>query len=464
MYIGKYKVLGLLGKGGMGRVYKVKLPQIDKIVALKLLRPHEHMLRLLGRARIEEMFISEARILGRIRHPNVAAILDFDRDLENRLFFSMEYHCKNLGDMIGEHYLMEAPTRLIDPARAFQYADQVLAGLDRLHHDGILHRDVKPYNMLITDRDEIKIIDFGLSLLRGEACRVPESFKIGTPYFAAPEQEKDPDGVDERADLYGVGVMVWRMLTGYLPPDTGEKTRPGEINELLGEYWDNFLLRSTHPEKTKRFSDCRDMQKSMKTAYQKWHDNLEQACRMQMPEEDRRVEVESQNGALRKKPLKIQARDAERVFGLDSQWRPLIRKKTMFIPEDSGIVRDLSHGLVWQQGGTRYPVEWKNAGAYINFLNKIEFAGICTWRLPTIDELKIQIRRSSILGDYCAPAVFETSRDRLWSADSKSFTAAWFVDTSLGYVGAADFTCLCHIRGVSDDLSCCARFQFENGD
>lgn len=450
MYIGKYKILGLLGRGGMGRVYKAKLPPIDKIVALKLLHPHEHMLRLLGRDRIEEMFMSEARILGRLRHPNVAAILDFDRDRENRPFFSMEYHCKNLGDMIGEHYLMEAPTRLIDPARAFQYAGQVLAGLDRLHHEGILHRDIKPYNMLITDRDEIKIIDFGLSLPRGETRRVPEAFKIGTPYFAAPEQEDDPNRVDERSDLYSVGVMVWRMLTGYLPPDTGEKTRPGEINELLGEYWDDFLLKATHPEKAKRFSDCREMQKSMKIAYKKWHDNLEKVCRMQTPEKDAGVELESKKGALRKKPLKVQAWNAERVFGLDSQWRPRIRRKTTFIPEKSGIVRDLPHGLVWQQGGTRYPVEWRNAGAYINSLNEIEFAGICTWRLPTIDELETQIRQVSILGEYCAPTVFDAGRHRLWSADSKSFTAAWFVDTSLGYVGAADFTCPCHIRAVSD--------------
>ncbi|MBS3777597.1 MAG: DUF1566 domain-containing protein, partial [Bacteroidales bacterium] len=218
-----------------------------------------------------------------------------------------------------------------------------------------------------------------------------------------------------------------------------------------GEYWDDFLLQATHPEKTKRFSDCQDMRKSMKTAYQKWHDNLEQACRMQMPEEESGGEVESKKGALRKKPLKIQVRDAGRVFGLDSQWRPRIRSKPAFIPEEREIVRDLSHGLVWQQCGTRYPVEWKNAGAYINFLNETGFAGISTWRLPTIDELETQIRRVSILGEYCAPRVFDTHRHRLWSSDRKSFTAAWFVDTSLGYVGASDFTCPCHIRAVSDD-------------
>ncbi|MFP3981451.1 MAG: serine/threonine protein kinase, partial [Desulfobacterales bacterium] len=257
MYIGKYRVLGLLGDGGMGRVYKVELPDIGKISALKLLRPRDHMVDLLGLRAIEEMFIREARILGRLRHPNVAAILDFDRDGQNRPFFSMEYHCMNLGVMIGEHYEMETATRLMDPARTFKYAEQVLSGLDRLHHAGIVHRDIKPYNVLITEDHAVKLIDFGLSLLRGETRRVPDTFKIGTPYYAAPEQQADPDNIDERADLYGVGVMIWRMLTGVLPPEAGKKPRPGSVNELLGEYWDDFLLTATHPQRKKRFSDCR---------------------------------------------------------------------------------------------------------------------------------------------------------------------------------------------------------------
>lgn len=450
MYIGKYRVLGLLGKGGMSRVYKVQLPRIGKIVALKVLRPPEPMRSLLGQAAIEDMFISEARILGRLQHPNVAAILDFDRDRENRPFFSMEYHCLNLGSMIGEHYQMEDPTRVIEPGRVFRYAGQVLSGLDRLHHAGILHRDIKPYNVLITDADEVRIIDFGLSLLRGETRRLPETFKIGTPYFAAPEQEIAPDEVDERADLYAVGVMMWRLLTGYLPPPSGKKPRPGSINELLGECWDGFLLKATHPEKEKRFSHCRSMHKAMEAAYQKWRDDMEQACRLQMPAEERKEDIVLKNGTLRKTPLKVQDWNACEIFGLDSQRRPRLRRKITFVSEAPDTVRDPVHGLVWQRDGTPYPVEWKDAGTYINFLNKTAFAGIRTWRMPTVDELIVQIRRTSVLGEFCAPSVFDPSRQRLWSADKKSFTAAWFVDTALGYVGAADFTCPCHIRAVSD--------------
>lgn len=449
MYIGKYRVLGLLGDGGMGRVYKVALPDIGKISALKLLRPREHMVGLLGMRAIEDMFIREARILGRLRHPNVAAILDFDRDGQNRPFFTMEYHCMNLGGMIGENYEMEAATRIMDPARTFTYAHRVLSGLDRLHHAGIVHRDIKPYNVLITQGDEVKLIDFGLSLLRGETSRLPETFKIGTPYYAAPEQQADPEGVDARADLYGVGVMVWRMLTGALPPESGEKPRPGSVNELLGECWDDFLYRATHPQRAKRFSDCRQMQMALESAYENWHAQLEQTCRLRTPPQDQSGTKKRKPGGLRKAPLKVQVRDARRVFGLDPQFRPRIAPEVALSPEASGIVRDVTHGLVWQQTGTRYPVEWNDAGAYIGYLNETGFAGFQTWRLPTINELATLLRRVSILGDFCLPSVFEAGRDRLWSADRKSFIAAWFVDTYLGYVGAADFTCPCHVRAVS---------------
>ncbi len=449
MNIGKYKVLGLLGKGGMGRVYKAELPRAGRTVALKLLRPHEHMVSILGRSRAEDMFMNEARIIGRLCHPNVAAILDFDRDIENRPFFTMEYHCMNLGSMTGEHYMIEAPARVVDPANAFRYAYQLLSGLDRLHHAGILHRDIKPYNLLVTDEDEVKIIDFGLSLLRGEVQKVPGTFKIGTPYYAAPELEEDPEGADERADLYAAGVVIWRMLTGFLPPESGERSRPGEINGLLGKSWDDFLAKAVHQEKTKRFQDCRRMQEALKASYEDWHNSMEQACRLQPLARAGDGDLQAGKTCLRSRPLKVRARDAAEVFGLDSLNRPLKEKAAEFVTEKPEVVRDLANGLLWQREGTRYPVDWKEAFAYIKFLNENAFAGIRAWRLPTIDELLVQVRRASILGDYCAPQVFDPGRRRLWSADRKTFTSAWFVDTVLGFAGPADFTCPCHVRAVS---------------
>mgnify|MGYP006304816939 FL=1 len=195
--IGKYQVKGLLGKGGMGRVYKALLPSVDKIVALKLLSPHDHMQQLLGSEQINTLFFTEARTLANINHPHVAGLLDFDYDQTGRPFFVMEYLCMNIGSLIGERYEIEKPTRILPPNRAFRYIDQILDGLDRLHATGIIHRDIKPYNILLTDDDQVKIIDLGLSRLRGEVTSLPDAFKIGTPYYSSPEQSERPDQADE---------------------------------------------------------------------------------------------------------------------------------------------------------------------------------------------------------------------------------------------------------------------------
>ncbi|MFW6080550.1 MAG: protein kinase domain-containing protein [Desulfosalsimonas sp.] len=450
MKIGKYMVTGLLGKGGMGRVYKVELPEIGKVAALKLLRPHEHMLSLLGAGAVEKMFLSEARILARLRHPNVASILDFDRDQRGRPFFVMEYHCMNLGAMIGEHYMIERPTRIMDPSRSFRYCRQVLAGLDRLHHAGILHRDIKPYNVLISETGEASLIDFGLSLLRGETSRVPETFKVGTPYYAAPEQQEDPDRADPRADIYGAGVLMWRLLTGYLPPETGARPRPGSLNKFLGGCWDEFLLKSVSSTPEKRFADCMEMTEALDNAHAEWRINLEQACRMQEPAQVLDDSKRHWPVVLRRSPRKIPVKRGREEFGLDYQYRPYALRTGTFYNEGQGVVRDSEHGLLWHKSATRYPLDWNEAHSYIESLNSGGFAGILSWRLPTVDELATLIRQVSVLGDYCVDPIFATGKQRLWSSDRSSYTAAWFVDTEMGYFGAADFNCLFHVRAISD--------------
>lgn len=449
MNIGKYKVTGLLGRGGMGRVYKARLPEIGKTVAIKLYCPHTHMIRLLGEKTARDMFLAEARILGNICHPQVAQLFDFDHDLQGRPFFVMEYHCMNLGEMTGEDYIMENPVRMMPPDRVARYLGQVLSGLGRLHDAGIIHRDVKPFNMLVSEFGQVKIIDFGLSLLRGETRGVPEQFKIGTPYYAAPEQEADPDTVDERADIYGAGVMAWRMLTGHFPPERGTRPLPGKLNPMLGDCWNDLLLCATSPDPLNRFSDCSQMAAALDTALSSWQQSLEQTCRMQeLPV--RHSSGPSKNfGPARKAPVKAGRAEARRVFGLDELWRPVFPGRGEFEPRDQDTVRDVFHKLIWQRAGSRWPMEWNNAGEYIDSLNAGSFAGISTWRLPTLDELTLLLFPVSVLGDFCTPAVFNPGMDRLWSADRRSFTSAWYADTSMGYAGSADFTCRIYVRAVS---------------
>ncbi|MEA4855813.1 serine/threonine-protein kinase, partial [Solidesulfovibrio sp.] len=214
--IGKYTLLGVLGRGGMGAVFRVRIPVVGRIVALKLLRPNEMTLGLWGRERVERAFREEAARLGGLRHQNLVEVFDYGQ-ADGRPYFVMDYYGESLGSILGETYRVEEPSRRLPVSRAVGYADQLLSGLARLHHAGIVHRDVKPFNLLVTDRDVLKITDLGLSKARGERFDGPANLKVGSPYYAAPEQEDDPDAADARADLFAAGVTFFRMLTGRLP-------------------------------------------------------------------------------------------------------------------------------------------------------------------------------------------------------------------------------------------------------
>jgi serine/threonine-protein kinase len=130
----------------MGAVYKVLQPVTGRMAALKLLRPSDVLEELVGTEELARRFYEEARIMGQLEHPHVAAVLDADHDARNRPFFLMEYYCLNLGMLIGESYRVEAPTRRLPLDRAVRYARQTLEALRRMHYAGIVHRDVKPYN------------------------------------------------------------------------------------------------------------------------------------------------------------------------------------------------------------------------------------------------------------------------------------------------------------------------------
>ena len=230
-YIGKYIIRGLLGRGGMGKIFKVQHPLIGKILALKLLDPDPLLVRLMGRSKILAMFKTEAITIAGLRHPNIVEILDYDES-DDKPFYLMEYYVNNLGIIIGETFYTEQASRTVKIEKAIRYISQTLNALKCMHHAGIIHRDIKPHNLLVTDHDTIKICDFGLSKLRGEEYVGPPALKFGTAWYAPPEQEEDPNSVDCSADLYAVGITMYRMLTGVLPEDNYGPV--GRFNADLG--------------------------------------------------------------------------------------------------------------------------------------------------------------------------------------------------------------------------------------
>ncbi len=444
--IGKYEILGLLGAGGMGRVYKVRLPVAGRVVALKLCKPREELEMILGREEIEARFLAEARVLGSLRDEHVASVLDFDRDAEGRPFFVMEYHCLNLGLLLGERH-EASPARRLTVDRAARYGRQALLGLAHLHWAGVIHRDVKPFNMLVTSEDRLKLIDFGLSRVRGEGRPHPGGLKIGTPFHTAPEQEASPSEADERSDLFSMGVTMWRMLTGELPGD-GPRRRPGEVNPALGREWDDFLLRASHPDRSERFGSAREMLAALDAAQAAWRGGVAQACRLEGPEATPRARLEKPRSV----PRKVRPAEAGQVFPVDGLMRPRAFAAGEFLASPAGpnglTVEHPALGLTWEREGSPFPLQWEEALEYVAELNDAGFAGFADWRLPTVDELLTILTPAESRGDYCLQPFFGAERKRLWSADKATFVSAWFIDAELGFVASQDFTCHFHARAV----------------
>ncbi|HHO46856.1 MAG TPA: serine/threonine protein kinase, partial [Desulfobacteraceae bacterium] len=219
--IGRYTITGILGHGGMGTVYRAVMPTTNRTVALKLLNPSEPLVALLGMPALRDMFSAEVLTMARLRHPHIADIRDFAYDGKNP-FYTMEYYCANLGMMIDEKFTLESPTRRIPPDKVLAWGAQILDGLGCMHSAGVVHRDIKPQNMLVTDQNTIKICDFGMSLdMEEDTGPSAQGMRVGTPYYAAPEQTADPDRADERSDLFSTGVLLYRLLTGELPAMKG---------------------------------------------------------------------------------------------------------------------------------------------------------------------------------------------------------------------------------------------------
>jgi serine/threonine-protein kinase len=441
--IGKYIIRGLLGRGGMGKVFQVEIPPIGKIAALKLLAPHPVLLSLLGADRLRELFLAEAVTMAGLQHPNIVAVRDFG-EADGRPYYIMDYFFSNLGRLIGETRRAEEPSRTIRLDRAIELIRQTLSGLACLHHFGIVHRDIKPFNLLIDEHGTVKICDFGLSRLHGEPSAPPAQLKVGSPWYAAPEQETDPDAVDPRADLYAVGITLVRMLTGELPSDP--PAPPSGANPDLDEAWDEFLLRAINRDPGRRFESAAAMQLALERLERSWHARREQVCRLAPPAP---APVPTR-WPLRRTAVRIDPVQAQTQFGVDRLWRPAQLVSNDLAPAGPGALHDRATGLIWQQSGSPYPLTWTAAQAYVKELARRRMEDGHRWRLPTTPELMSLVSRTPHGEDFCVAPAFDPLQGVLWSADRRSFTAAWFVDVAMGYAGWQDFNARIYVRAVAD--------------
>jgi Protein of unknown function (DUF1566) len=285
--------------------------------------------------------------------------------------------------------------------------------------------------------------------LRGEPVTTPHHLKVGSPWYAAPEQEADPDGVDARADLYAVGVTLYRMLTGMLPAP--EPLPPSALNPDLDAAWDAFMQRALSRDPRERFSSAEAMDDSLEHLERVWQDQRARICMLAPPPEGARPGGPHPLPP-RRVALKIDPRHARADFGADGLWRPAAFVQNDLHSPAPGLLRDDATGLTWQQSGSPYPLTWPEARDYAAALNRLRFAARTGWRLPTAPELMSLLSQTPHREAFCVEPLFDPVQDTLWSADRRSYTAAWFVNVAMGFVAGQDFSARCHVRAVCDEI------------
>ena len=203
-FANRYDLLGFVGSGGMGAVYRVRDRELDEVVALKVLRSE-----LMVDPDAVAHFRREVKLARRVTHKNVTRTFDIG-ELDGTPFFTMEFvEGASLGDMLDAE-------RVLTPEHAARIAMAVAHGLDAAHEAGVVHGDLKPTNVLLARDGRILVSDFGTARSR-EVDKHRVLSVAGTPEYMAPEQIETPESVDGRADLYALGIVLYEMLTGELP-------------------------------------------------------------------------------------------------------------------------------------------------------------------------------------------------------------------------------------------------------
>jgi serine/threonine-protein kinase len=220
--LGKYRVEAELSRGGMGAIYRARHEVIDRPVAVKLLKPE-----LTEDPELVNRFINEAKAASAIRHPGIIDVLDFGYTDDGQAYLVMEL-------LEGESLAQRvARKRRLDPSEAVKITRGIASALSAAHAKGIIHRDLKPDNVFIISDPDIgerpKVLDFGVAKLLDIAARTQHTqtgVLMGTPLYMAPEQARSAASIDERADLYSLGCILYELLVGE-PPFPGQGA--GEI-------------------------------------------------------------------------------------------------------------------------------------------------------------------------------------------------------------------------------------------
>ncbi len=264
---GRYRLEARLGEGGMGIVYRARHVLIDRVVALKLIRPD-----LRGETHLRAWMLREARAANRVDHAHIIDIHDIGETEDGELYLVMEY-------LVGTPLSAELARGPLPIARAVDILEQMCAALARAHDLGVVHRDLKSDNILLTQRggrkDFVKILDFGLAAIARDPRLAPKGAVFGTPEYMSPEQARGEEATPQ-ADLYALGVLFFEMLTGQLPfrsndretllemQRTAPPPRPRSIRPDAHPQGEAISVRLLDKDVRKRYRDAHHLQEELK--------------------------------------------------------------------------------------------------------------------------------------------------------------------------------------------------------
>ena len=264
---GRYRLEARLGEGGMGIVYRARHVLIDRIVALKLIRPD-----LRSETHLRAWMLREARAANRVDHAHIVEIHDVGETEDGELYLVMEY-------LVGTSLSSEIAKGQLPIIRAVDILEQMCAALSRAHDLGVVHRDLKSDNIMLTVRggrhDFVKILDFGLAALARDPRLAPKGAVFGTPEYMSPEQAKGEDAT-ALSDLYSLGILFFEMTTGQLPfrsrsRDTllemqrsGAPPSPRSLRNDLPDQAEQIILRLLEKDPRRRFRDGHHLKDELK--------------------------------------------------------------------------------------------------------------------------------------------------------------------------------------------------------
>ncbi len=250
----QYEIMEILGRGGMGAVYKGRQKSLKRLVAIKILPPDAAD----DEMKFVERFQNEAQTMAAMNHPAIVSVYDFGETANGLLYFIMEYV-----DGSDVHKLIQASGKL-SGEHALAITAHVCDALDYAHKRGVIHRDIKPANILIDQEGHIKVADFGLAKMDDPSQTsglTKTNMAMGTPDYVAPEVLSPGMVADHRADLYAVGVMLYQMLTGEVP--RGMFKLPSQKGIGSDPRFDQIICKAMEQDREERYQSAMDVRRAL---------------------------------------------------------------------------------------------------------------------------------------------------------------------------------------------------------